>query len=361
MCSRCQPACCICAVQSRWCGASGGWRSSSSSWAKPSIAFSGVRSSWLMRDRNSLFARLAASAAARQRSASCSFRCSVMSSTTPTRRCGRPVGVAQHAETIDCTQTMPAVLAHVALAGAGHRQSRRARSLPASSVSAARSSGCVRSRRDHGLQLFGAVAEQVAKARVGSRGCARAGRCRRRRSAHGRGCCAGAARSRAAPPRCGARSSISRCSSAVRSRHRRSMRRARPVIVSSSAPSIARGEPGRRAKRARRSSAPRRARAPPVPRLGASSAGRRSRCALACARSPAAAGASQPVGAGQQRGAARRGRRRAGTAAGMRADPVVGHAKAGLPCAASANTTPRKAGVALRLVAWLAVVNGRGR
>ena len=49
-------------VHSSWCGASGGSRSSSSSCAKPSIAFSGVRSSWLMRDRNSLLARFAASA-----------------------------------------------------------------------------------------------------------------------------------------------------------------------------------------------------------------------------------------------------------------------------------------------------------
>jgi len=34
----------------------------SSTWAKPRMAFSGVRSSWLIRERNSLFARLAVSA-----------------------------------------------------------------------------------------------------------------------------------------------------------------------------------------------------------------------------------------------------------------------------------------------------------
>ena len=95
MCSRCQPACWICAAQARWCSASAGLRSRLSSCAKPSIAFSGVRSSWLMRETNSLFARLELSADSRARSASARRRCSPMSSTTPTVNCRPAVGIAQ--------------------------------------------------------------------------------------------------------------------------------------------------------------------------------------------------------------------------------------------------------------------------
>src|SRR4029434_2124247 len=57
----------------------------------PMIAFSGVRSSWLIMARNSDFARLALSAwsLVRSNSASAALR-SVMSKTTPSRNIGRP-------------------------------------------------------------------------------------------------------------------------------------------------------------------------------------------------------------------------------------------------------------------------------
>jgi hypothetical protein len=63
-----------------------------SSWAKPRIEFIGVRNSWLMRLRNSLFARFARSASSRacsasvvaRRSALSAARCSVMSRALPT-------------------------------------------------------------------------------------------------------------------------------------------------------------------------------------------------------------------------------------------------------------------------------------
>jgi len=63
--------------------------SRSSSWANPRMAFSGVRSSWLMRDRYSLLASLACSAAslARRRSSS-SLACSVTSRETISRPSG---------------------------------------------------------------------------------------------------------------------------------------------------------------------------------------------------------------------------------------------------------------------------------
>ena len=47
-----------------FCEGVGGGESDSISWAKPRIALSGVRSSWLMLERKSDFARLAFSAAA---------------------------------------------------------------------------------------------------------------------------------------------------------------------------------------------------------------------------------------------------------------------------------------------------------
>ena len=53
----------------RFCEGVGGGEPDSMSWAKPRIALSGVRSSWLMLERKSDFARLAFSATAM---ASCS-------------------------------------------------------------------------------------------------------------------------------------------------------------------------------------------------------------------------------------------------------------------------------------------------
>ena len=64
--------------------------SSSSNWVKPSTAFSGVRNSWLMRDRNCDLASLARSARALSWRATSASLLSVMSQFTPTRRTMRP-------------------------------------------------------------------------------------------------------------------------------------------------------------------------------------------------------------------------------------------------------------------------------
>ncbi len=78
--SRCRPPLRIWRTLSA-CSASSS--SSSSTWAKPRIALSGVRRSWLMRDRNSLFARLARSASSRASCTSSSlFLRAVMSDDT---------------------------------------------------------------------------------------------------------------------------------------------------------------------------------------------------------------------------------------------------------------------------------------
>ena len=63
----------------RLCEGVGPGFSDSISWPKPRIAFSGVRSSWLMLDRKSDLARLAFSAAAMALSSSMLFSCSVSS------------------------------------------------------------------------------------------------------------------------------------------------------------------------------------------------------------------------------------------------------------------------------------------
>ena len=63
--SRCAPAFSMCWMRASCCSDGGSAVSSRSSWEKPRTAFSGVRSSWLMRDRNSVFARLDASSASR--------------------------------------------------------------------------------------------------------------------------------------------------------------------------------------------------------------------------------------------------------------------------------------------------------
>ena len=60
-CSRYHPACRIWSMLAFWAGVGGG-ESESISWAKPRIALSGERSSWLMLERNSDLARLAFSA-----------------------------------------------------------------------------------------------------------------------------------------------------------------------------------------------------------------------------------------------------------------------------------------------------------
>ena len=56
MSSRCQPARSMLPMVSRWPADSGSRWLRSISWVKPSMALSGVRSSWLMRDRNSVLA-----------------------------------------------------------------------------------------------------------------------------------------------------------------------------------------------------------------------------------------------------------------------------------------------------------------
>src|ERR1700733_3036810 len=60
--SRCHPAWRIWAMLSAWAGAGAG-EADSISWAKPRMALSGLRNSWLMLERKSDFARLAFSAA----------------------------------------------------------------------------------------------------------------------------------------------------------------------------------------------------------------------------------------------------------------------------------------------------------
>ena len=60
--SRCQPASRIWVIRPDW-AAVGGGAADSISWAKPRMALSGLRSSWLMLERKSDLARLAFSAA----------------------------------------------------------------------------------------------------------------------------------------------------------------------------------------------------------------------------------------------------------------------------------------------------------
>ncbi len=59
--SRYHPALVICSSLSAWAGVGGG-EPPSSNWAKPRMAFSGVRSSWLMLEIKADLARLAFSA-----------------------------------------------------------------------------------------------------------------------------------------------------------------------------------------------------------------------------------------------------------------------------------------------------------
>ena len=90
--SRCRPPFAICSTFSRWSAFSS---SIASSWPKPRMALSGVRSSWLMRERKSLLARLAASAACLAWSSSSSARLrSVMSRCTETQCVYHPVSFA---------------------------------------------------------------------------------------------------------------------------------------------------------------------------------------------------------------------------------------------------------------------------
>ena len=63
--SRCAPAFSMCWMRSSCCSDGGSAASRRSSCEKPSTALSGVRSSWLMRERNSVLARLDASSASR--------------------------------------------------------------------------------------------------------------------------------------------------------------------------------------------------------------------------------------------------------------------------------------------------------
>ncbi len=78
--SRCSPPRSTWCSRSSWRGASGSLRSRSSSWANPRIALSGVRSSWLIDDRNSLLAALARSAASRARRSSSAWSTSSVTS-----------------------------------------------------------------------------------------------------------------------------------------------------------------------------------------------------------------------------------------------------------------------------------------
>ena len=90
--SRCSPAPRMCSSRRRRFSAPASVpaSSASSSCAKPSTAFSGVRSSWLMRARNLLLAWLSRCAISRSWRTASAVRLSVMSQLTPTRRTSRP-------------------------------------------------------------------------------------------------------------------------------------------------------------------------------------------------------------------------------------------------------------------------------
>ena len=88
--SRCRPLARMWPTQARcWAGVAG---STSINWAKPSTAFSGVRSSWLTRDSSAPLARSAARAWSRAARSSSPRLRSLMSVWVPIMRSGRPAG-----------------------------------------------------------------------------------------------------------------------------------------------------------------------------------------------------------------------------------------------------------------------------
>ena len=131
------------------CSACADWRASiCSSWVKPSTALSGVRSSWLMRERNCDLAWISRSASAVcWRVSSASFA-SVTSQLTPTRRIGLPLSSLTRAEREASQRQLPS--------GIFQRNSYEVGSVPTAafgseSSTCGRSSGCtpaIRSSRD---------------------------------------------------------------------------------------------------------------------------------------------------------------------------------------------------------------------
>ena len=77
--NRYQPALRICSILAFWVVVGGG-APDSISWAKPKMAFSGERNSWLMLDKNSDLAILALSAMERATSSSIFLICRALSS-----------------------------------------------------------------------------------------------------------------------------------------------------------------------------------------------------------------------------------------------------------------------------------------
>ncbi len=105
--SRCPPPRRICCTPSVWSGVR---VSICRICAKPRIAFSGVRRSWLIRDRKSLFARLARSVSScARRSRSVAARCSVMSIDSPSSDARTSSRSARHASRLRCAAARSSV------------------------------------------------------------------------------------------------------------------------------------------------------------------------------------------------------------------------------------------------------------
>ena len=106
--SRWAPACEMCCTRACCEGLSGCAVSSASSCEKPSTALSGVRSSWLMRERNSVLAALARSAASAASSAS-STRLRALVSMIKPRNSERPSSALTTATRLLMCSTRPSL------------------------------------------------------------------------------------------------------------------------------------------------------------------------------------------------------------------------------------------------------------
>ena len=232
--SRCQPACWICAdprpLASARAGGAGRARAAGRSRASRSAACA-ARGSCARGNRSSPGSTT--SAASRARSASSRRRCSVMSSTTPTMRHGSPLRVAQQRDRRAHPDTSPGAR-DVALVAPVHRDLAARPAAPTARSSSARSSGCVQRRRASCAASSSlAVAGQLAEARIGLLDAAvQVGVDDADRHVVedvAKALLARAQRRLGAP----ARSPTSARSAAVRSRTALSMRRVRPVVISS--------------------------------------------------------------------------------------------------------------------------------
>jgi hypothetical protein len=105
--SRLSPASRICSSRRRRWAGSARSPSASSSCVKPSTAFSGVRSSWLMREKSTDLDRLSRRASSRSRCARSSDRDSVTSQLTPRRRITLPSASVSATERDAIVRTSP--------------------------------------------------------------------------------------------------------------------------------------------------------------------------------------------------------------------------------------------------------------